>query len=152
MWIIKYCWIMRKKAGKLAERTSQGCALVVVSTMKGKRFAPTQIIKILKEHEAGTEVTELIHKYGIARNTFYIWKSKFGGMENNQIQKLKDLESENSKLKKLWLAEAVSLGKKEVWRGQSQAGGTYLQSCKTATCQASQEVYQTRSGTVGKGY
>lgn len=72
--------------------------------MKGKRFTPAQIIKILKEHEAGTEVTEIIRKYGIARNTFYLWKSKYGGMENNQIQKLKDLELENSKLKKL-LAE-----------------------------------------------
>jgi putative transposase len=72
--------------------------------MKGKRFSPTQIIKILKEHEAGTEVTDIIRKYAIARNTFYLWKSKYGGMENNQIQKLKDLESENSKLKKL-LAE-----------------------------------------------
>lgn len=72
--------------------------------MKGKRFTPAQIIKILKEHESGTEVTEIIRKYGIARNTFYLWKSKYGGMENNQIQKLKDLELENSKLKKL-LAE-----------------------------------------------
>jgi putative transposase len=72
--------------------------------MRGKKFTPSQIIKILKEHEAGTEVTEIIRKHGIARNTFYIWKSKYGGMENNQIQRLKDLESENMKLKKL-LAE-----------------------------------------------
>ncbi len=72
--------------------------------MKGKRFAPTQVIRILKEPEAGTEVTELIRKYGSAINTFYIWKGKYGGTENNQIQELKDLESDNSKLKKL-LAE-----------------------------------------------
>ncbi|MFB3844389.1 MAG: transposase [Candidatus Cloacimonadaceae bacterium] len=72
--------------------------------MRGKRFTQSQIIKILKEHEAGVEVTELIRKLNIARNTFYIWKSKYGGMENNQVQKLKDLESENLKLKKL-LAE-----------------------------------------------
>jgi putative transposase len=72
--------------------------------MRGKRFTQSQIIKILKEHESGVEVTDLIRKYNIARNTFYIWKSKYGGMENNQVQKLKDLESENLKLKKL-LAE-----------------------------------------------
>lgn len=72
--------------------------------MRGKRFAPSQIIKILKEHESGTEVTDIIRKYGIARNTFYLWKSKYSGMENKDVQKLKDLESENLKLKKL-LAE-----------------------------------------------
>jgi putative transposase len=72
--------------------------------MRGKRFTQSQIIRILKEHEAGLDVTELIRKYNIARNTFYRWKSVYGGMENNQVQKLKDLESENLKLKKL-LAE-----------------------------------------------
>ncbi len=72
--------------------------------MRGKRFAPSQIIKILKEHESGTEVTDIIRKYSIARNTFYLWKSKYSGMENKDVQKLKDLESENLKLKKL-LAE-----------------------------------------------
>jgi putative transposase len=72
--------------------------------MRGKRFTQSQIIRILKEHESGVEVTELIRKYNIARNTFYRWKSVYGGMESNQVQKLKDLECENLKLKKL-LAE-----------------------------------------------
>jgi putative transposase len=72
--------------------------------MRGKRFAPSQIIKILKEHESGVEVTDIIRKYSIARNTFYLWKSKYSGMENKDVQKLKDLESENLKLKKI-LAE-----------------------------------------------
>lgn len=72
--------------------------------MRGKKFTPSQIIKILKEHESGVEVTEIIRKYSIARNTFYNWKSKYGGMENNQVQRLKELETENMKLKKL-LAE-----------------------------------------------
>jgi putative transposase len=72
--------------------------------MRGKRFTQSQIIRILKEHESGVEVTELIRKHNIARNTFYRWKSVYGGMENSQVQKLKDLESENLKLKKL-LAE-----------------------------------------------
>jgi len=72
--------------------------------MRGKRFSQSQIIKILKEHESGVETSEIIRKYGIARNTFYLWKSKYGGMETNQVQRLKELEAENLKLKKL-LAE-----------------------------------------------
>jgi len=72
--------------------------------MRGKKFSQSQIIKILKEHESGLEVTELIRKYSIARNTFYLWKSKYGGMETNQVHRLKELETENLKLKKL-LAE-----------------------------------------------
>jgi len=61
--------------------------------MREKPFTQSQIIKILKEHEAGIEVTELIRKYNIARSTFYFWKSKYGGMEKNRVQKLKDFES-----------------------------------------------------------
>ena len=70
--------------------------------MKGKRFSPAQIIKILKEHEAGTEVTEIIRKYGIARNTFYLWKSKYGGLEMNELKRLRELEDENAKLKRMY--------------------------------------------------
>ena len=72
--------------------------------MRGKRFTPSQIIKILKEHESGTEVTDIIRKHSIARNTFYLWKSKYSGMESKDLEKLKELESENQKLKKI-LAE-----------------------------------------------
>jgi len=70
-----------------------------------KRFTEEQIIKILKENEAGLGTGELCRKHGISAATFYNWKSKYGGMEVSEATKLRSLESENAKLKKL-LAEA----------------------------------------------
>lgn len=73
--------------------------------MKRKRFREEQIIAILKEHEAGARVPDLARRHGIAENTVYRWKSKFGGMEVSDAKRLRELESENARLKKL-LAEA----------------------------------------------
>ena len=74
--------------------------------MKGKRYSGEQIISILKEHESGVSAQELIRKYGIANGTFYRWKSKYGGMEVSEAKRLRELEAENAKLKKL-LADAM---------------------------------------------
>ena len=74
--------------------------------MKRKRYTEEQIIGILKEHEAGMPAEELIRKHGIASGTFYLWKSKFGGMEVSEAKRLRELEAENSRLKKL-LAETL---------------------------------------------
>lgn len=74
--------------------------------MKGKRYTEEQIIGILKEHEAGMPAQEVIRKHGIANGTFYRWKSKFGGMEVSEAKRLRELEAENAKLKKL-LAETM---------------------------------------------
>ena len=74
--------------------------------MKCKRYTEEQIIGILKEHEAGVPASELIRKHGIANGTFYRWKSKFGGMEVAEARRLRELEAENSKLKKL-LADTI---------------------------------------------
>lgn len=65
------------------------------------RFSEEQIIRILKEHEAGTPTKELCRRHGIAAATFYKWKAKFGGMEVSDARKLKALEAENAQLKKL---------------------------------------------------
>jgi len=73
--------------------------------MKRKRFREEQIIAILKEHVAGARVPDLARRHGIAENTIYRWKSKFGGMEVSDAKRLRELESENAKLKKL-LAES----------------------------------------------
>jgi putative transposase len=73
--------------------------------MKRKRRTEEQIIAILKEHEAGAPVPELSRRHGVAENTLYRWKSKFGGMEVSEANRLRELEQENSRLKKL-LAEA----------------------------------------------
>jgi|TARA_B100000809_G_C14705290_1_gene375710 putative transposase len=70
-----------------------------------KRFSEEQIIGILREQEAGFSVKELVRRHGIAEQTFYRWKSKFGGMEVSDARRLRELESENGKLKHL-LAEA----------------------------------------------
>jgi putative transposase len=73
--------------------------------MKRKRYTEEQIISILKAHEAGTSVSELSRKHGIVENTIYRWKSKYGGMEVSEVKRLRELEQENAKLKRL-LAEA----------------------------------------------
>lgn len=70
------------------------------------RFTEEQIIGVLKEAEAGMKVTEVCRKYGISDATYYSWKSKFGGMTVSEAQRLKALEAENAKLKKL-LAESL---------------------------------------------
>ena len=74
--------------------------------MKRSRFSEEQIIGILKEHQAGMSTAELCRKYGVSDATFYKWRSKYGGMEVSEAKRLKSLEEENAKLKKL-LAESM---------------------------------------------
>ena len=74
--------------------------------MKRKRHTEEQIIAILKEHEAGMKTADLCRKHGISEATFYNWKSKFGGMDVSEAKRLKQLQDENGKLKKL-LADAM---------------------------------------------
>ena len=74
--------------------------------MKRSRFSEEQIIGILKEHQAGLGAKELCRKHGVSDATFYKWRSKYGGMEVSDAKKLKALEVENTKLKKL-LAEQM---------------------------------------------
>lgn len=73
--------------------------------MKRSRFSEEQIIGILKEHQAGLSARELCRKHGISDATFYNWRTKYGGMEVSEAKRLKSLEDENRRLKKL-LAEA----------------------------------------------
>lgn len=69
--------------------------------MKGKRFTTEQIIRIIKESEVGVKNIDICRKYGISEQTFYNWKSKYGGMEVSDAMRLKTLEDENRKLKGL---------------------------------------------------
>jgi putative transposase len=73
--------------------------------MRTKRFTDQQIIGVLKEAEAGAKTKELCRKYGISEATFYSWKAKYSGMTVSDPGRLRELEAENTKLKKL-LAEA----------------------------------------------
>jgi putative transposase len=74
--------------------------------MKRNRFNEEQIIGILQEQEAGSKTADLCRRHGIAESTFYKWKAKYGGMEVSEAKRLKALEDENARLKKL-LAESM---------------------------------------------
>jgi len=66
-----------------------------------KRYTDEQIIKAIKEHEAGAKVDDICRNLGISSGTFYNWRSKFAGLEVNEAKRLRELEAENNKLKRL---------------------------------------------------
>ena len=70
--------------------------------MKKSRFSETQMVSILKEADAGMAVKELCRKHGISDATYYNWKSKYGGMEASDLRRVKELEAENAKLKRMY--------------------------------------------------
>lgn len=69
--------------------------------MKKTRFTETQIVSILKQHEAGKSVKDIIREHGISDATFYNWKAKYGGMEASDVKRMKELEEENNHLKRI---------------------------------------------------
>ena len=75
-------------------------------SMKRSRFSEEQIISILKEHEAGVAVSDLCRKHGVSDASIYKWKAKFGGMDVSEAKRLRALEDENAKLKRM-LADAM---------------------------------------------
>ncbi len=70
--------------------------------MKKSRFSESQIIRILKEADGCRKVADICREHGVSQATYYQWKAKFGGMEASDIRRLKDLEEENSKLKRMF--------------------------------------------------
>jgi len=70
--------------------------------MKRSKYSESQIVCILKEADAGMPVTEICRKYGISNATYYKWKSKYGGLEVSDIGRLRELEAENAKLKRMY--------------------------------------------------
>ena len=70
--------------------------------MRKSRFSESQIIRILKEADGGRKVVDICRENGVSQATYYQWKAKFGGMEASDIRRLKELEEENSKLKRMF--------------------------------------------------
>jgi putative transposase len=77
--------------------------------MKKSRFTEEQITKILEEGKLGIGIDELCRKHGIAKPTYYSWKTKFGGMIVSEVQRLRTLKAENSKLKRLVAEQALDI-------------------------------------------
>ena len=75
--------------------------------MKQSKFTERQIITTLKEHEQGVKVSEIARTLGISEETFYRWKSKYGGMDIKELKRIKELEKENSELKKMYAEMAL---------------------------------------------
>ncbi len=86
--------------------------------MSNKRFTEEQIIPILKRHESGVSTQDLCREVGVSTATFYKWKAKYGGMELSDARRLKGLEDENRKLKRIVADQALDiLALKEIARG-----------------------------------
>ena len=77
--------------------------------MKRSKFTESQIIKALKENEAGRSVEEISRELGINKGTFYNWRKKYGAMEVSHLRRLKELEEENRKLKRMYADQALQL-------------------------------------------
>lgn len=70
--------------------------------MKKSKFTETQIITMLKEHESGKKTTDICREHGISQATFYKWQSKYSGLEVNELKRMRELEEENGRLKKMY--------------------------------------------------
>jgi putative transposase len=75
--------------------------------MKKSRFTDSQIVAILKQAEAGTQVADLCREYGMSSASFYQWRSKYGGMDASLMRRLKELEAENARLMKMYAEERI---------------------------------------------
>lgn len=78
--------------------------------MRKSKFTESQIVSTLKQVEGGRQVKDVCRELGISGATYYVWKSKYGGMEASDVRRLKDLEEENSRLKRMYADLALEVG------------------------------------------
>ncbi len=76
---------------------------------KGTRYSEEQIIRILKEVETGVTVAEVCREHGVSEQTVYRWRNKYGGLETSELQRLRELEAENSRLKRIVAQQALDI-------------------------------------------
>ena len=76
---------------------------------KGKRYSEEQIIRILKEIEGGTSIAEVCRKYNVAETTVYRWRTKYGEMDQQQLRRLRELEAENQRLRKIVAQQSLDI-------------------------------------------
>jgi len=77
--------------------------------MKKSKFSPTQIASILKEFDSGKKIEEITRTYGVSRAAFYKWRERYGGMSGSELKRIKELEEENAKLKRMYANLALDL-------------------------------------------
>lgn len=77
--------------------------------MKKKRYTEEQIVRILKEGESGSAISELCRKYGVSEATYFRWKSKYAGLELSDLKKMKSMEAENTQLKRIVADQALQI-------------------------------------------
>lgn len=77
--------------------------------MKKSKFSPDQIARILKEYDNGKSVEEISREYGVSRPTFYQWRKRYGGLQASELKRIKELEEENAKLKRMYANLALDL-------------------------------------------
>ena len=77
--------------------------------MKRNRFSEDQVVRILEEFESGKSVEEICREYNVARSTIYMWRKKYGGIDKPMLKKLKELQKENDRLKKIVVQQALDI-------------------------------------------
>lgn len=92
--------------------------------MKKKRFTETQIVSILHQQEAGKSVKDISREYGISDATFYNWKAKYGGMQISDVKRMKDLEEENARLKRIVANQTLEIDAIKTVLGKKYGGLT----------------------------